>query len=67
MLRISVDQSRCAGHARCFATAPEIFEIDDDGYTALNGVVEVDGPAEQDARFGAAACPEKIITILEEG
>ena len=50
MVRISVDQGKCAGHARCFATAPEVYPIDDE----LAG----------QARLGAAACPERAITLL---
>jgi ferredoxin len=64
MVRISVDQSKCAGHARCFATAPEVFLIDDDSYTALDGVVELDDDLAGKAGSGAAACPEKVITLL---
>ena len=66
MVRISVEQSKCSGHARCYATAPEIFPIDDDGYTALSGIVEVDDALAEKARLGVAACPEKVITCLED-
>ena len=31
-MRILVDKTRCTGHARCNATAPEIFQLDDNGY-----------------------------------
>ncbi len=64
MVRISVDQSKCAGHARCFATAPEVYPIDDDGYTALGGIIEIDDELAAHARLGAAACPERAITLL---
>jgi ferredoxin len=65
MVRIAVDQSKCAGHARCFATAPQVFPIDDDGYTALDGIVEIDDELAERARLGAAACPERVITLLD--
>ena len=64
MVRISVDQSKCAGHARCFATGAEVYPIDDDGYTALDGVVEIDDELAGLARLGAAACPERAIALL---
>jgi ferredoxin len=66
MIRISVEQSKCSGHARCYATAPEIFPIDDDGYTAFSGIVEVDDVLAEKVRFGVAACPERVITLLDD-
>jgi|KBSSwiStaDraftv2_1062776.scaffolds.fasta_scaffold00069_43 ferredoxin len=65
-LKIFVEQSKCSGHARCFATAPEVFSIDDDGYTALDGEVEVPDELAQKARFAVAACPERALRVLED-
>ena len=31
VLRVRVDRERCQGHARCFALAPELFELDEFG------------------------------------
>jgi ferredoxin len=31
MTRVIVDASRCEGHGLCQATAPDVFEVDDDG------------------------------------
>ena len=57
-MKISIDRTRCAGHARCAAVAPEIYPLDDDGYIAVDEVTPSD---EQEAR----ACPERIITVDE--
>lgn len=61
-MKIRVDQSRCNGHARCFATAPDLYTIDDLGYSS---VTELDVPEgmEEAAAQGAEACPERAITI----
>ena len=63
VLRLYVDPSKCEGHNRCFSLAPELFDIDEDGYaTASNdGLV----PEEQAglARTAASNCPERAITI----
>lgn len=61
-MKVKVDVSRCVGHARCAAVAPEIFELDENGY---NVTPERDIPeALRDmARRGARSCPERIITI----
>ena len=63
-MRVHVDRARCQGHARCWAEAPGLYVLDDDGYSAVD---EVDVPAgmEDAARRGAAACPERVITIVE--
>jgi ferredoxin len=63
-VKVRVDESRCNGHARCFATAPELYTIDDLGYSS---VTELDVPAalEEAARLGAEACPERAITVEE--
>jgi ferredoxin len=61
-MRISVDAQRCSGHARCNAAAPDIYELNDDGYSAIR---QLDVPAgmEAAASAGAAVCPEQAITI----
>ena len=28
-MKVTVDRERCHGHARCQATLPEVFEVDD--------------------------------------
>jgi ferredoxin len=64
-MKIRIDKARCVGHARCAAIAPDLFTLDDDGYIAVE---EIDVPPGQEAiaRRGARACPERIITVVEE-
>ena len=65
-LRIRVNPERCQGHARCFALAPELFELDPfgNGRELRDGVV----PAElkTKARLAQANCPELAIELIEE-
>ncbi|MEV5835251.1 MULTISPECIES: ferredoxin [Nocardia] len=61
-MKITIDSSLCSGHARCAAAAPELFELDDDGY-ALPFAGEVPADLEDAAREGEMACPERAITI----
>jgi len=63
-MRVQVDRSRCQGHARCWAEAPDLYLLDDDGYSAIDDV-EVPPRLEDAARRGAAACPERAIAIVE--
>ena len=59
-MQVVIDQARCAGHARCNATAPDIYELNDEGYIATDGF-EVPAGKEKQAYNGARACPERII------
>ena len=64
-MRVHVDPEKCQGHNRCYAIAPELFDVDDYGNaTELNaGVVP---PALEDkARTAAANCPEFAISVTE--
>jgi ferredoxin len=64
-MRVRVDEGRCQGHNRCYALAPELFDVDDFGqaHEIGNGAV---GPALEDkARLAFANCPEFAIVIDE--
>ena len=64
-MRVRVDPDRCQGHARCYALAPELFEVDDFGLsTALNGG-DVAAGLEDKARLAVANCPEQAIEIIQ--
>ena len=39
-LKVSVDQARCQGHARCHALAPELFALDELGNAHVVGDAE---------------------------
>ncbi|MBI2167926.1 MAG: ferredoxin [Actinobacteria bacterium] len=54
------------GQARCYFTAPDLFEPDDigDGYVIGDGTVP---PGQEgQARLAVANCPERAITIDED-
>ncbi|KAA9164045.1 ferredoxin [Amycolatopsis acidicola] len=61
-MRATVDQERCVGHALCAARAPEVYELDDLGYNVTKST-EVPANLEEQARFGAQACPEIAIQL----
>jgi ferredoxin len=64
-MKIRIDKRSCVGNARCAAVAPELFPLDDNGYIQVD-VIDVPPGMEEDARRGAAACPERIILIEED-
>jgi ferredoxin len=64
-VKVRLDQSKCVGHAQCYAVDPNLFPIDDSGYSILeaHGVRPGD---EQQVRDGVAACPELALVLEEE-
>ena len=60
-VRVEVDRKACAGHGQCSATAPAVYELDDDGFCLP--VAAVPPGAEDDAEAGASACPEQDIEV----
>lgn len=61
-MKLSVDTAKCSGHARCYAVAPEVFDIDDLGY-AVPLDAEVSEPVDEKIIAGVAACPERAIHL----
>ena len=64
-MKVRLDRSKCAGHAQCCAVDPDLFPIDDSGYSILEDRLVKPGD-EQVTRDGAAACPEHAITVEED-
>jgi ferredoxin len=64
-VRIIVDADRCSGHARCAAAAPELFTVDDDGYSNI-GACDVPPGLEHRARLGIASCPEGALAVVTD-
>ena len=60
------EAEKCQGHNRCYALAPELFDVDDYGQAVL--ILDGDVPAElrDKARLAASNCPEYAITITQE-
>jgi ferredoxin len=66
-LRVRVDGSKCQGHNRCYAIAPELFDLDEFGnaHEKNDGVVPAE--LEEEARLSVLNCPERAIVMTEEG
>jgi ferredoxin len=61
-VKVIVDQERCSGHARCHAIDPDLFQLDDVGYSSVTSV-EVPAGREQAARDAVLSCPEMAIRV----
>lgn len=65
-MKVSVDNNKCQGHARCNAIAPEIFTLDDVGYADVGQGQQVPDGHEERARQAVLSCPERALTIDDE-
>ena len=65
-MRVQVDSEKCQGHNRCYALAPELFDVDDFGQAVAIGDGEVAPSLEGKARLAQANCPEFAITVIDD-
>jgi ferredoxin len=65
-IRIHLDISKCQGHNRCYAIAPELFDVDEYGQAVLRITGTIPPELEKKARLAAANCPEFAIEVVEE-
>ena len=68
-MKIVFERDKCQGHNRCYALAPELFDVDDEGYAILR--VDRLGPdgtvppeLEEQAVLAADNCPEYAIEVV---
>lgn len=64
-MRVRLEKSKCVGHAQCYAVDPNLFPIDDSGYSTLEDH-EVSPEDAQLTRDGVASCPEMALFIEED-
>jgi ferredoxin len=62
-MKISVDSAMCQGHNRCIAVAPDLFEIDEEGFASAAGDGVVPSELEEKADLAVDNCPEQAIRI----
>ncbi|HSB87918.1 MAG TPA: ferredoxin [Ilumatobacteraceae bacterium] len=65
-MRAIVDSEKCQGHQMCSIAAPDVFGSDDYGYAVVL-VEKVPQASEAATRRAEANCPERAITLIEEG
>jgi len=64
-MRIQLDAEKCQGHNRCYALAPELFDVDDYGTAVVLGDGTVAPELADKARLAAANCPEFAIKVAQ--
>ena len=63
-MRVRVDRGRCQGHNRCYMECPEVYKIDEEGFSHVEHE-EVPPELERRARRAAETCPEGAIEVFD--
>ena len=63
---VRLDTEKCQGHNRCYALAPELFDVDDYGQAVVIGDGTVTPELEEKARLAVANCPEYAIALEDD-
>jgi ferredoxin len=64
-MKVRVDAGLCQGHNRCYALAPDLFQLDDAGFSSAVGDGTVPPGREEAAELAADNCPETAVLIDE--
>jgi len=62
-VKVRVDPSLCQGHNRCYALAPDLFVLDEAGFSSAAGDGTVPPGREEDAELAADNCPETAVLL----
>jgi ferredoxin len=61
-MKVRVNVAACVGHARCAAVAPEVYDLDENGFN-VTAEKDVDESLRSQAIRGMRACPERVIWV----
>ena len=64
-MKISYNRELCQGHNRCYMLAPEIFDVDDEGYAVLKLEGEIPAELQEKAQLCVDNCPEYAIELTD--
>ncbi|TDU04837.1 ferredoxin [Streptomyces sp. 846.5] len=64
-MHVTVDPSRCSGHALCVMQAPDLFDLDDEDSRARVLADPVPATMAAAAHAAAGGCPERAIAIQD--
>ncbi len=63
-MNVTVDDDTCKGHGICLTICPEVFTMNDDGYTIVENPA-VPAEFEDAVRRAVTSCPERAITTRD--
>ena len=62
-MALRIDADRCQGHARCAALAPELFDLDENGFGIVRPGCENAPADDPQALLAVDNCPEQAIVL----
>lgn len=62
-MRVSVDNDICDARGRCNIVDPELFTLDDEGYSDIGQDKQVPAGKEDVAEQGVEACPVQALRV----
>jgi len=65
-MKIHVSQIECSGHGQCTLVNEKLFPLDDDGFSAIEGDLEIPAGLEQDAARAVDVCPSMAISVIDQ-
>ena len=63
-IEIAIDRETCMGSGNCSFWAPNVFDLDDEGYAI---VTDAEGDPEERVILAAQGCPTQAITVTRDG
>jgi ferredoxin len=64
-MKVIVDPDLCEGHARCVELAPEVFALDDDGFSRVL-IEQPDESLRPKVEAAVRLCPRQAILLRED-
>lgn len=65
-MKVAVNSEVCEGYGNCARIVPELFELDDAGYSQVKNGGQVPEALEGQARYAQQDCPMDAISIEED-
>ena len=62
-MKLVLDPDACQGYGLCQNVAPDLIDLDDDGYAELFGDGSVPGGQDVTAHQAAAMCPAQALKV----
>lgn len=63
-MRVIVDENRCEGHGQCQDTAPDVFELNDEGVSVVL-LDPIPDALRQQAEAGVRVCPMAALSTSD--
>jgi ferredoxin len=65
-MKIRIDADVCAGHGRCYETAPDLITDDEAGHGVVRDpTADVSDALVAQARTAARVCPERAVVLVD--